>query len=100
MMIHYALHNSEYLDVAKHYHKIWETPSIKADETGRGKEAGILPLQHRYSVADESRRHSNTSSTMSCLRPTIMSSQICFTASSIIPPCQSSNYTSMFHYFH
>lgn len=38
LMIQYALHNSEYLDVARHYHKIWETPSIKADETGRGKE--------------------------------------------------------------
>ncbi|THH02597.1 hypothetical protein EW026_g267 [Hermanssonia centrifuga] len=39
MMIQYALHHSEYLDAAKHYYKVWETPTIKAEETGRGKEA-------------------------------------------------------------
>ncbi len=38
MMIQYALHHSEYLDAAKHYYKVWETPTIKAEETGRGKE--------------------------------------------------------------
>jgi 26S proteasome regulatory subunit N5 len=36
-MIQYALHGSEYLDVAKYYHKIWETPSIKED-TSKGRE--------------------------------------------------------------
>ncbi|KAH8119944.1 26S proteasome non-ATPase regulatory subunit 12 [Phellopilus nigrolimitatus] len=39
LMIQYALHGSEYLDVAKHYHKIWETPTIKEDVTGKGREA-------------------------------------------------------------
>ncbi|KAI0706150.1 PCI-domain-containing protein [Cytidiella melzeri] len=39
MMIQYALQHSEYLDATKHYYKIWETPTIKAEETGRGREA-------------------------------------------------------------
>ncbi|KAI0080349.1 26S proteasome non-ATPase regulatory subunit 12 [Panus rudis PR-1116 ss-1] len=39
MMIQFALHQDGYLDAAKYYHKIWETPSIKEDEKGRGKEA-------------------------------------------------------------
>ncbi|KAH8099395.1 PCI-domain-containing protein [Cristinia sonorae] len=38
MMIEYALNQSEYLDAAKYYYKIWETPSIKEDENGRGRE--------------------------------------------------------------
>ena len=37
-MIQYSLHGSEYLEAAKHYHKIWETPSVKEDEPGKGKE--------------------------------------------------------------
>ena len=37
MMIEYALHQSEYLDAAKYYYKIWETPSVKADENDRGR---------------------------------------------------------------
>jgi hypothetical protein len=36
-MIQHALHQTAYLDVAKHYHKRWETPSIKEDENGEGK---------------------------------------------------------------
>jgi 26S proteasome regulatory subunit N5 len=36
-MIQYALHNASYLDAAKHYYKVWETPSIKAETEGRGK---------------------------------------------------------------
>ncbi|KAH9898160.1 hypothetical protein C8Q73DRAFT_663927 [Cubamyces lactineus] len=39
MMIQYALHQSSYLDAAKYYHKVWETPTIKEDVNGRGKEA-------------------------------------------------------------
>ncbi|KAJ3556058.1 hypothetical protein NM688_g2234 [Phlebia brevispora] len=39
LMIQYALNHSQYLDAAKYYHKVWETPTIKAEETGRGKEA-------------------------------------------------------------
>jgi len=38
-MIQHALHALSYLDAAKHYHKVWETPSVKDDETGKGKEA-------------------------------------------------------------
>ncbi|KAI0639648.1 PCI-domain-containing protein [Trametes polyzona] len=39
MMIQYALHGSSYLDAAKYYHKVWETPTIKDDVNGRGREA-------------------------------------------------------------
>ncbi|TCD60049.1 hypothetical protein EIP91_010843, partial [Steccherinum ochraceum] len=39
MMIEYALNQSEYLDAAKYYYKVWETPSIKEDENGRGRAA-------------------------------------------------------------
>ncbi|KAG8759146.1 hypothetical protein FRC12_009835 [Ceratobasidium sp. 428] len=37
LMIQYALHHASYLDAAKHYYKVWETPSIKAETEGRGK---------------------------------------------------------------
>jgi 26S proteasome regulatory subunit N5 len=36
-MIDHALTQGAYLDVAKHYNKIWETPSIKANTDGEGK---------------------------------------------------------------
>ncbi|RDX51116.1 PCI-domain-containing protein [Lentinus brumalis] len=39
MMIQYALYQSAYLDAAKYYYKVWETPSIKEDVDGRGREA-------------------------------------------------------------
>jgi len=39
LMIQHALHGSAYLDVAKYYYKVWETPSIKEDETNQGKAA-------------------------------------------------------------
>ncbi|KAJ7675365.1 PCI-domain-containing protein [Mycena rosella] len=39
LMIQHALHGSAYLDVAKYYYKVWETPSIKEDETDQGKAA-------------------------------------------------------------
>lgn len=37
-MIQHALHASSYLDAAKFYHKVWETPSVKDDVGGKGKE--------------------------------------------------------------
>lgn len=42
LMIQYALHGSEYLDVAKYYHKVWETPSIKEDVTDKGREVSLV----------------------------------------------------------
>ncbi|KAF9269999.1 PCI-domain-containing protein [Marasmius fiardii PR-910] len=39
LMIQHALHYSWYLDVAKYYHKVWETPSIKEDVNDKGKAA-------------------------------------------------------------
>jgi 26S proteasome regulatory subunit N5 len=41
LMIQYALHESAYLNVAKYYYKIWETPAIKGDEDGKGREVSI-----------------------------------------------------------
>jgi 26S proteasome regulatory subunit N5 len=38
LMIQHALHGSLFLSVAKYYYKIWETPSIKSDPDGKGKE--------------------------------------------------------------
>jgi 26S proteasome regulatory subunit N5 len=38
-MIQHALHGSSYLDAAKYYHKVWETPSVKEDAAGKGKMA-------------------------------------------------------------
>ncbi|KAG5654727.1 hypothetical protein H0H81_007483 [Sphagnurus paluster] len=37
LMIQHALHHSNYLDVAKYYYKVWETPSIKEDTDDKGK---------------------------------------------------------------
>lgn len=42
LMIQYALHNRDYLDAAKHYHKIWETPSVKDDTAEKGREVCTL----------------------------------------------------------
>ncbi|KAG8970673.1 hypothetical protein FRC03_004055 [Tulasnella sp. 419] len=39
LMIQFALHSSAYLDVAKYFYKIWETPIIKEEVDGRGREA-------------------------------------------------------------
>ncbi|KAH9960789.1 PCI-domain-containing protein [Lactifluus volemus] len=39
MMVQYGLRHHAYLDVAKYYHKVWETPSIKEDTNGKGKTA-------------------------------------------------------------
>lgn len=40
-MIQHALHESSYLDVAKYYYKIWETPSIKDDVKDKGKSVRV-----------------------------------------------------------
>ncbi|TFY73481.1 hypothetical protein EWM64_g10531, partial [Hericium alpestre] len=42
LMVQHGLRHSAYLDVAKYYHKVWETPSIQKDETGKGQ----LALEH------------------------------------------------------
>ncbi|KAI0275156.1 hypothetical protein BC834DRAFT_921282 [Gloeopeniophorella convolvens] len=39
MMVQYGLRHHSYLDVAKYYHKVWETPSIKEDVNDKGKTA-------------------------------------------------------------
>ncbi|KLO20732.1 hypothetical protein SCHPADRAFT_897992 [Schizopora paradoxa] len=39
LMIQFALHANSYLDAAKYYHTIWETPSIREDTNGAGKQA-------------------------------------------------------------
>ena len=40
-MIEYALHESSYLDAAKYYHEIWETPTVKEDAAGKGREVRL-----------------------------------------------------------
>jgi hypothetical protein len=37
LMIQHALKHDSYLDVTKYYYKVWETPSIKEDETDKGR---------------------------------------------------------------
>ncbi|KAG6817714.1 hypothetical protein H0H87_004505 [Tephrocybe sp. NHM501043] len=37
LMIQHALHQNNYLDVAKFYYKVWETPSIKDDTDDKGR---------------------------------------------------------------
>ncbi|EIW86896.1 26S proteasome non-ATPase regulatory subunit 12 [Coniophora puteana RWD-64-598 SS2] len=39
LMIQQSLHQDAYLECAKHYEKVYETPSIKEDETGKGQTA-------------------------------------------------------------
>ncbi|KAF9244523.1 hypothetical protein BU15DRAFT_85903 [Melanogaster broomeanus] len=41
LMIQQALHQTAYLEVAKHYEKVWDTPSIKDDES-----KGRAALEH------------------------------------------------------
>jgi hypothetical protein len=45
LMIQYALHESAYLNVAKYYYKIWETPSIQEDEDGKSRRVITSRLQ-------------------------------------------------------
>ena len=45
-MIQHALHQSSYLDVAKYYYKVWETPSIKEDVEDKGRAVGFSSYLH------------------------------------------------------
>lgn len=42
-MIQQALRQSAYLDVAKYYEKVWDTPSIKEDES-KSRAVSILDV--------------------------------------------------------
>ncbi|KAG8859553.1 hypothetical protein FRB96_004437 [Tulasnella sp. 330] len=50
LMIQFALHHASYLDAAKYFHKVWETPIIKEETEGRGKEARFNPLIHLHAL--------------------------------------------------
>ena len=41
MMIQYALKHSAYLDAAKYWYKVWETPTIKEEVDARGRHVRI-----------------------------------------------------------
>jgi hypothetical protein len=77
-MIQHALHGSSYLDCAKFYHKVWETPSIKADTADKGKAVGAVgsDWRHRFSLHFRLLR---TSSTTWSWPRTITSSRTCCT---------------------
>jgi 26S proteasome regulatory subunit N5 len=65
MMVQYGLHHHAYLDVAKYYHKVWETPSVKEDVNGKGKTVSFgLPYPPIELDLNVSSRHSNTLFTM------------------------------------
>jgi 26S proteasome regulatory subunit N5 len=60
-MVQYGLRHHAYLDVAKFYHKVWETPSIKEDVNGKGKTVRfVLSAPHALIKFDVSERRSNT----------------------------------------
>lgn len=40
-MVQYGLRHHAYLDIAKYYRKVWETPSIKEDDNGKGRIVSI-----------------------------------------------------------
>ena len=40
LMIQYALHDGQYLNVCKYYRSVYDTPSIKADEAKWNEEPG------------------------------------------------------------
>ena len=48
MMIQHALNQDAYLDVAKYYYKVWETPSVKEDVNGKGKAVCFLRFDCYY----------------------------------------------------
>jgi hypothetical protein len=72
-MVQYGLRHHAYLDVAKHYHKVWETLSIKEDVSGKGK---TVSFDYTLIVLelDVSSRHSNTLFTMLLLLHTTTNS--------------------------
>jgi len=39
LMIQHGLHYDSYLDVAQYWYKVWETPYVKEDVSGKGREA-------------------------------------------------------------
>jgi 26S proteasome regulatory subunit N5 len=41
LMIQHALKHSSYLDCAKYWYKIWETPSVKEDTSDKGKSVSM-----------------------------------------------------------
>ena len=73
MMVQYGLRHHAYLDVAKHYHKVWETPSIKEDVSGKGKTVSFDYILIVLEL-DVSSRHSNTLFTMLLLLHTTTNS--------------------------
>ena len=74
MMVQYGLRHHAYLDVAKYYHKVWETPSIKEDVGGKGKTVSLTFLNLNVPELDTFSRHSNTLFTMSLLLHTTTNS--------------------------
>lgn len=50
MMIQYALKHSAYLDAAKYWYKVWETPSIKDEVDGRGRQVRQSIMLYRVSI--------------------------------------------------
>lgn len=74
MMVQYGLRHHAYLDVAKYYHKVWETPSIKEDVGGKGKTVSLTFLNLNVPELDAFSRHSNTLFTMSLLLHTTTNS--------------------------
>lgn len=77
MMVKYGLHLHAYLDIAKYYHKVWETPSIKEDVNGKGKTVSFdLPYPPIELDLDVFSRHSNTLFTMLLLLHITMNSLI------------------------
>ena len=93
-MIQYALHNSEYLDVAQYYHKIWETPSVKDDTNGKGREVSGHSCELGINL-NFPRRLWNMWCTTSCSPHMTTNNQTCCIACSSIPSSQSLNSTSM-----
>ena len=45
MMVQYGLRHHAYLDIAKYYRKVWDTPSVKEDTEGKGRIVGLLLVE-------------------------------------------------------
>jgi 26S proteasome regulatory subunit N5 len=41
LMIQHALNHNGYLDAAKYYYQVWDTPSIKEDEKDKGQSVSL-----------------------------------------------------------
>jgi hypothetical protein len=55
-MIQHALHHSSYLDAAKYYEKVWETPSIKEDTEDKGKSVGFSNGLEKQNINQNTQR--------------------------------------------